>query len=429
MLNTVMNAGLSVDGSFGAKTLAAVKSYQSYKGLTVDGFCGPKTWAALEADYKSATSSGSSTSSTVTSHSTVQYGSTGSQVKTLQTYLNTLLGAGLTVDGSFGPATQKAVKSYQTSKGLSVDGICGPNTWAALEADMGGGVTSTLSIGSGKYAPGTLSEGSSYSINGTVTSNYTITSVTIGIYDANGNATSYVKTVQPKTYSYNIYGVDSSIKFGKLSGSENGTTYYFRVTASDASGTTKQLVNNSFVVKSRAVVNLPQNEYSDMAYATYEKQDSKMCVLTSYSMLIKAKLYSEGKDYSNITQYVVKNSYNGGGIDASWSTINSNINAMAGTSGSITIKYRRSNTAAENKQYIIDLLSTRPEGVLVYCASGRAHAVRFCNYDAATDTFYVSDPGNSSYKYVTLEQSLLVSGGYPWGSDCLSHVYSIVYFT
>ena len=36
------------DGSFGAKTEAAVRAFQWDAGLGVDGICGPKTWAALE---------------------------------------------------------------------------------------------------------------------------------------------------------------------------------------------------------------------------------------------------------------------------------------------------------------------------------------------------------------------------------------------
>lgn len=39
--------GLTLDGSFGDKTEAAVKSYQESHGLLVDGIVGPSTWSSL----------------------------------------------------------------------------------------------------------------------------------------------------------------------------------------------------------------------------------------------------------------------------------------------------------------------------------------------------------------------------------------------
>lgn len=57
--------------------------------------------------------------------------SRGESVRALQSLLN-MHGAKLSVDGSFGPATEKAVRAFQTKNGLSVDGKCGPVTWSAL---------------------------------------------------------------------------------------------------------------------------------------------------------------------------------------------------------------------------------------------------------------------------------------------------------
>jgi N-acetyl-anhydromuramyl-L-alanine amidase AmpD len=61
----------------------------------------------------------------------VSRGATGERVKTIQ-YLLRARGYSVTVDGNFGPATETAVKSFQTSKGLTADGVVGANTWEAL---------------------------------------------------------------------------------------------------------------------------------------------------------------------------------------------------------------------------------------------------------------------------------------------------------
>jgi peptidoglycan hydrolase-like protein with peptidoglycan-binding domain len=53
-------------------------------------------------------------------------------VRSLQ-YLLDAHGAGLTVDGIFGPRTNSAVRNYQAaSHKLVVDGIVGPQTWSSL---------------------------------------------------------------------------------------------------------------------------------------------------------------------------------------------------------------------------------------------------------------------------------------------------------
>ena len=61
-------------------------------------------------------------------------GAKGEAVKAMQTLL---IGYGFScgekgADSSFGPATDKALRAYQSANGLEVDGSCGPATWAKL---------------------------------------------------------------------------------------------------------------------------------------------------------------------------------------------------------------------------------------------------------------------------------------------------------
>ncbi|MET9660041.1 N-acetylmuramoyl-L-alanine amidase [Streptomyces sp. NPDC006510] len=118
LLNDQGYAAGTVDGSFGPATKTAVTAYQAARGLDADGVVGARTWTAL-------LSAGATPS--------LQQGASGDGVKRLQRSLTAALGSTVGVDGSFGPATVTAVRSYQTSRGLNADGIVGPDTWTALQ--------------------------------------------------------------------------------------------------------------------------------------------------------------------------------------------------------------------------------------------------------------------------------------------------------
>jgi putative chitinase len=64
----------------------------------------------------------------------LKLGSVGEEVKKLQIKL------GVDPIGKFGPKTEAAVKSWQSSNGLTADGIVGPQTWAKI---MGESVSSS----------------------------------------------------------------------------------------------------------------------------------------------------------------------------------------------------------------------------------------------------------------------------------------------
>lgn len=59
-------------------------------------------------------------------------GSSGTQVKSLQYGLHILCCSPKSFDGSFGSATEAAVKKYQGAYGLNVDGQVGDNTWNSI---------------------------------------------------------------------------------------------------------------------------------------------------------------------------------------------------------------------------------------------------------------------------------------------------------
>lgn len=108
-----------IDGAFGPKTQAAVKSFQQGNNLTADGVVGSMTWNRLPADPGTLKLMG---------------GSSGTAVAALQKGLRTFGGTGSATDpgpadGSFGPRTEAAVRAYQTHQGLMADGIVGDETW------------------------------------------------------------------------------------------------------------------------------------------------------------------------------------------------------------------------------------------------------------------------------------------------------------
>jgi len=115
-----------VDGVFGPKTEAAVKSFQAGHGLTADGIVSAATWTALVVQVKK--------------------GSQGDAVKGVQEefQFRNLSGdpkKGPHVDGIFGPVTEAAVRGFQHALSLgipsvAVDGIVGPVTWQALVSGM-----------------------------------------------------------------------------------------------------------------------------------------------------------------------------------------------------------------------------------------------------------------------------------------------------
>lgn len=78
----------------------------------------------------------------------LKMGSSGSQVRTLQTKLNNWGYNAGKVDGIFGSSTREAVKRFQRKNGLTADGIVGAKTAAALGMTISSGSSSNSSYNS-----------------------------------------------------------------------------------------------------------------------------------------------------------------------------------------------------------------------------------------------------------------------------------------
>lgn len=78
----------------------------------------------------------------ITSSNNLRRGSKGEDVLALQRQLNTL-GYGLAEDGSYGAATESAVRDYQSKNNLSVDGVVGTHTWGSLTSASNPAATQT----------------------------------------------------------------------------------------------------------------------------------------------------------------------------------------------------------------------------------------------------------------------------------------------
>jgi hypothetical protein len=112
-LVTAHGHATGIDGVFGALTKTAVEAFQASRGLGADGIVGPQTWPQLIIQ--------------------VQQGSSGDAVRAVQSQIHGRGdGAQLAIDGSFGSATNDAVRAFQTLLGLAVDGVVGVQTWNHL---------------------------------------------------------------------------------------------------------------------------------------------------------------------------------------------------------------------------------------------------------------------------------------------------------
>ena len=150
-LNRVLGLRLPVNGIIDAATRSGIRSFQEQRGLPTDGIAGPEVRRALivakgstpSSDADNASSAPLEPASAAPSDSEMtefddgewlgEVNRNGSEyTRWVQTSLNKLIGAKLSVDGIAGTYTRSAIRSFQSRVGLAADGIVGPLTESAL---------------------------------------------------------------------------------------------------------------------------------------------------------------------------------------------------------------------------------------------------------------------------------------------------------
>ncbi len=120
------------DGIYLSDDITAVRSFQENNGLTIDGKAGYETQYVL---YSEEAVAGTQVLMP-TLNASLRYGSTGTDVSTLQ---NRLIALGYLADGdadgNYGLLTKKAVISFQKANDLTADGVVGDNTLQALNSE------------------------------------------------------------------------------------------------------------------------------------------------------------------------------------------------------------------------------------------------------------------------------------------------------
>lgn len=131
----------TVDGIYGPRTEASVRTFQEIFGLTPDGIVGPATWYAIVRLYTAVTALSELRSEgqqfyvvNWSSPGSLRVGDAGEKVRQLQ-YMLSVLSAyipeipPLSVDGIFGPNTRAAVLAAQRRFQLPETGTVDPQTW------------------------------------------------------------------------------------------------------------------------------------------------------------------------------------------------------------------------------------------------------------------------------------------------------------
>ena len=150
---------VTIDGSFGPSTRAAVIDLQTTFGLVPDGIVGPETWEVLYRAYLGIVGTVPeeyTVSSAIPFPGVVlRQGADSPSVRVLQEYLNRISQTypsipSVTPTGYFGNQTEASVRAFRTQFGLPASGAVDAIAWTAI-ADLYADLIASESLQDGQY--------------------------------------------------------------------------------------------------------------------------------------------------------------------------------------------------------------------------------------------------------------------------------------
>ncbi len=159
---------------------------------------------------------------------------------TFNTFMKTVAGISTNVWINYSSKTfntitaGRAVGYYVVDRQLAIDGLKNLYTTTALNNITAASKTDSKVLTlSDENHPTVLTQGDKFSLKGTLSSGSTLTSVTVGVFDVNGNFKTGVNNANPGGISYDIKAsADVSVVFNNLTPG----VYYYRIKASNSGG-------------------------------------------------------------------------------------------------------------------------------------------------------------------------------------------------
>ena len=129
--------------------------------------------------------------------------------------------------------------------------------------------------------PKVLKTGTGFAVKGSLSSNYNIKSVKVGIRNSSGKWMSgYYGTATPNTKTYNLSKLDSKVYFDKL---KEGT-YYYTVYATDTCGKSFTVLNKKFTVEAPSQISISDHTYPTGNYDKGKYFDFKGKIKSRYKL-------------------------------------------------------------------------------------------------------------------------------------------------